>query len=501
MKKLIYLLTIILSLNLVLAVVTYTKTIGSITMDEDSEESINLDNYFEPKVVLEYEIVSEPTDATLMIDGATLTISPDIDWYGEFTFKINASLSTADESVLTGDIKVTVTNIEDSPELIDEDEGIPDQSFNMNQNLTLDLLDYFKHGDDKDMTFFLEANLTNIDAIFDEAEVTFVPDPDWSGNESVVIIAADEDENEGKSNTFTLEVKATNTPPTITSFSPELTQLTLSLGSPQEFSIIASDKNNDILEYQWYLDGFPILGQNLSSYTYQATDPGQYLISVAVSDGIYSKKQEWTVAVDQELGEEIIKEEGVCGNGVVEEGENCGTCPDDATCKEGYACLDNKCIFQEKKSNLSFILILIGVVIFIVLIFVFIYIKRKKARYGFEEKDVKEKLEKPAETPVGEAQKFKIGRNILNENPEEKKEYAKISPQPTTQLETPGLYPRQTVTPEVKEPIKTVDLVMLKNYIKDNINKGFSEEKIRQRLSEKGWSKEKIDKAFAEYKY
>ncbi|MDD5331445.1 MAG: hypothetical protein PHE43_01305 [Candidatus Nanoarchaeia archaeon] len=487
MKTIIYGFIFLVSLSFVFGAITYDPVIPDITMDEDSVyDELMLDDYFEPSF-LTYEIITNTTNVNITLDeegGQNVIITPEEDWYGEFTFAISATDESASEDYVTDDITVTVEDVEDMPELI---EDIPNQVLDINEDVTIDLSDYFKHGDGKDLDYYLSANLTNVDASFDDDEVTFSPELDWYGNESVTIVASDGD-YETSSNEFIIEVRIKNMPPVISSYNPSQSIIELNVGESQLFTVSASDKNNNTLEYKWYIDDIALADQDAANYNYEAGEIGTYSIKVSVSDGSYSDTQKWDVIV-KDTGEDIVTvtKEAVCGNGEIEEGENCGTCQEDAPCKEGYTCQNNACIFQEKKSNLTLILVVVFVfLIFAGLVF-FFYSRKKKKEYGFHEKLVGEK--------------FKAGKEILKDEPMDiSKKTPKIKGQETSELD---LYPKKVVVAEIKEKEieKTVDGVMLRGYIRDNLNKGFSEEKIREMLTKKGWSKEKIDKAFKEYKY
>jgi hypothetical protein len=88
-----------------------------------------------------------------------------------------------------------------------------------------------------------------------------------------------------------------NSPPTIDSFSPEDTTLEIKEGETIQFAHTSSDLDDDnTLTYLWLLDG--IEQSRAQNWTYQATTPGTFNITLVVSDGELLARQQWNVAVN-----------------------------------------------------------------------------------------------------------------------------------------------------------------------------------------------------------
>ena len=85
--------------------------------------------------------------------------------------------------------------------------------------------------------------------------------------------------------------------PTIDSAKPIESGLTIDETQAVEFSVAASDLNNDPLTYAWKFDGDDV--GNEADYTYQSTyeDSGTHTIKVEVSDKLSSASKIWSVEV------------------------------------------------------------------------------------------------------------------------------------------------------------------------------------------------------------
>jgi nitrogen fixation protein FixH len=96
--------------------------------------------------------------------------------------------------------------------------------------------------------------------------------------------------------------------PTIESFEPEQTVVTIKETESVDFNIEASDLNKDELSYSWKLDGAEI-GTD-KAYTFETTydDSGSHTVKVDVSDGTSVVSQLWSVTVENVNRKPILKE-------------------------------------------------------------------------------------------------------------------------------------------------------------------------------------------------
>ncbi len=86
--------------------------------------------------------------------------------------------------------------------------------------------------------------------------------------------------------------------PTLDSFTPEDTAITIDETESVEFSIRASDLNKDILRYSWKLDGVSIGNDDSLEYKTTYEDSGSHTVKAAVSDGIFETEKIWSATVN-----------------------------------------------------------------------------------------------------------------------------------------------------------------------------------------------------------
>ena len=86
--------------------------------------------------------------------------------------------------------------------------------------------------------------------------------------------------------------------PTIDSFKPEETAITIKETEKIDFGIKASDLNKDELTYSWKLDGDKVSSDN--SYAFETTydDSGSHTVKAEVSDETGAASQLWSVTVE-----------------------------------------------------------------------------------------------------------------------------------------------------------------------------------------------------------
>ncbi len=89
-----------------------------------------------------------------------------------------------------------------------------------------------------------------------------------------------------------------NNDPTIDSFTPTDTTPEINEGSSLDFSVTASDPDEDSLSYSWRLDDVVVSTGTSHVYEPGYQDSGTHMIKVIVSDGELTASQEWTVAVN-----------------------------------------------------------------------------------------------------------------------------------------------------------------------------------------------------------
>ncbi len=95
-----------------------------------------------------------------------------------------------------------------------------------------------------------------------------------------------------------LTITSTNTKPHIDRYTPVTSTPLVYVGSSLDFSVGASDPNNDSLTYKWYLNSTEQAGETSSSWTYSPLSASVCTVKVEVSDGSETVSHEWNVNVE-----------------------------------------------------------------------------------------------------------------------------------------------------------------------------------------------------------
>ena len=163
---------------------------------------------------------------------------------------------------------------------------------------------------------------------------------------------------------------------------------------------------------------------------------------------------------------EVYSQEDLCGNGIVDGGENCAVCPQDVVCKAGEICVNDKCTSQ-KSSNYVVVVIAVIVVLLIGISIAFYIYKKKQQELGLE--------------------------NIAKEMSQNK---SPEIPKPEDFYKEPEIKP-QVKASKVDETRK-VNKSLLRTYVKEATYRGHSKERIKENLLSTGWKEQDIDDALKE---
>ncbi|MDP4012830.1 MAG: PGF-pre-PGF domain-containing protein [Candidatus Nanoarchaeia archaeon] len=190
--------------------------------------------------------------------------------------------------------------------------------------------------------------------------------------------------------------------------------------------------------------------------------------------------------------EEFVPSGPICGNGLIEAGENCAVCPADVQCSPGQTCQAGVCITPpqqvrqeqpiqqqvappptvrqpQKGSSLWIWIILTGILIMVILILMIVFRKHKgsEGEFGFTEQGMQ-----PVQSAVP-------GQPMQPQMP--------AQATPPQQIQQP-INNQQPEDPKLKQ---------IKDYISSVMQKGFKKEQIKSTLVSKGWPADLVDKAFA----
>ena len=476
--------------------VTFSGTIANQTWNEDSTKSnaFDLDDYFSgTSLVFSFHGNSS---ITISVDSDhRVSFSAPHNWNGTESIYINATdgSSTAQSNTIT----LTVTGVNDAPYY----STIPSLTWSKNTNKTLNLSQYFTDPEGDSITYN-STSPQHINITISGAIATLVPENGWTGTEYVVFTASDGSAS-NSSNNVTLKVTGNNTAPRIVTYTPALNPV-LKMGDSKTFTITTTDADNDTVTVSWYL-GTTSLNESGKSYTYTASKEGSFVLKVLVSDGSENTTHSWTVTVEKkdsssessadvkepEVGS-ILKKSGesaspLCGNGQVEEGENCGNCPQDVKCGKDEICKDNACV--EKPSSVWPLVITLSIILFLSLAggVAYYFTTRSKKVAGTKEnvRNVELPTAKSGEQPPAEIDDF---YDQVEKKIKEAQEAAQ-HPENVRKNEKEVEEIKEPETPKIEVP-KSV-----KKYVKEMRKLNFSDEQIKKRLEKKGWSEEEINEA------
>jgi PKD repeat protein len=172
--------------------------------DEDTAVEITLTATDVENDNLTFTIVSDVSNGTTSLSGATVTYTPTANFNGTDTFTFKANDGTDDSNTST--VTITVTSVEDSPTTnditasTDEDAAV---------DITLDGSD----GDGDSLTYSV-VNTNNGSVTISGAIAVYTPNANYNGTDTFTYKANDGDE-ESNTSTITVTVNAVNDAPTI----------------------------------------------------------------------------------------------------------------------------------------------------------------------------------------------------------------------------------------------------------------------------------------------
>ncbi len=382
----------------------FTGIIENQSFAEDSTKSnaFDLDTYFADATALTYSVTGN--------SSVTVTIAAD----GQVSFSSTGNISvnetiyfTASDGTLTNrsnNIIVNVYSVNDAPYLKSQ---IPTQNMTKNTNKTITLSDYFADAENNTLNYSVYTAPSNINVTISGNIATLIPAANWTGA-TTIVFAANDSKNSTNSNTVTLNVTFTgNNAPSITDYSPVSDTVTMDTESSKTFSITKSDSDGDALTVKWYLDDQEISGATGDSYQASKLANGSHTLKAVVSDANSTAQRAWNLQINEaikinfatptavETPSILPKAEApkpVCGNGIVEAGEDCATCIEDVKCADNEVCINSKCEKKKGGSSIAIIVILIAGAIGII---VFVLYKMNASRHAYRE-PVKDEVRKQA---------------------------------------------------------------------------------------------------------
>ncbi len=451
-------------INTTVASVSFSGTIPNQTWAEDNSISnvFDLDDYFSSGPYS----VSGNSSTIITIDANNqVSFSSAANWSGIENIKFTSN--GVDSNIVT----LTVNGVNDAPLY----STISNITLDKNENITINVSSYF-FDIENDVLIFSATHSNNLTVIFNSSMATIVPDENWGGLASLIFKAQDGNATTSANNISVIVGEGLNHAPLINSYSPSSSSITISSEETQSFSVNASDSDNDTLFYSWFIDDSKQSTATGSSFTYSDNEVGSHTIKVVVSDGSVTINNSWTLVVNEDSSasdifdveeqdlESIIDTtefDGYCGDGVVGTDENCGNCPNDVKCAQGFVCSNNDCV---EKTSLS-----TGLIVFFVILLVL--------------------------AGIGAGIYFLSMRKTISENRNRDKILQQEEMRSLSEL---GERPPSDINDFYKS--QESQLTPIQRYIKDQKTHKVTNAQIKKKLKSKGWSDKQIKEAFESLK-
>lgn len=191
---------------------------------------------------------------------------------------------------------VSVRNV-NKPPVISSFQPASGASIFEGENLVLQATASDPDGDDLSFVWVMDGIVqTNGTGL--SAEFEYKTQNDYRANGTHQARVTFSDGPSSVSQNWTILVKNTNRPPSITNQSPGPAAEVFE-GQTQQFVVVAGDPDGDDLGFAWFLDGKPQPDASTSVYTFYTnfSSSGTYRLMVEVSDGSLKAHANWTISV------------------------------------------------------------------------------------------------------------------------------------------------------------------------------------------------------------
>ncbi|MDD4156885.1 MAG: Ig-like domain-containing protein, partial [Candidatus Cloacimonetes bacterium] len=193
-------------------------------------------------------------------------------------------------------VSITFLPINDAPYVANP---IEDITFDEDTIFTgLDLNNVF---DDVDIPYgdvltFSSSEHENLTITIENGIVTMTPALNWFGQHTVTFAATD-DSLASVSTDVLVTVLPVNDAPEIVSVLPDSTQMEIFENTIIEFSVVATDVDNEELFYSWFINEIQAESDS-SSFVYHFPENGEFEIKIVVSDGELTAEHIWEITVN-----------------------------------------------------------------------------------------------------------------------------------------------------------------------------------------------------------
>ncbi len=474
----------------------FSGSLPNVTLAEDSTNSstFDLDNFFtDPDAdTMTYTFSGSSAIGTYVNvsveSGNVVKMIGMKNWSSTATIAFTASDGSLTNTSNT--VTINVTPVNDAPYL---SSPIPSQNWSRNTDKTIDLGNYFADVDSSSHNYSVQTSPSHVTVNISGDTATLVPETDWAGSTSIVFRASDgsltADSNSVELNVNGNGSTTSSSAPSIDSHTPILPGVSMAVGEEMEFSITKSDPNGDSMTVEWFLDGGVIDGAENDEYTFVASEEGKFKLKVSISDGDLATTYTWSISVIA-AGESGLSSSvgtgdtnvssivtgsgigaGVCGDGKIDEGEDCLNCEADAGCAQNELCDEGVCKAKPTWwKPVLLVLLILGVLgSGGYLGYYFISQKRAHKSLNILRKDADRKLGSGIE--VAPASEFS---DFLKKKEQQLK----------------GEYKKKEEKDDTPDPLSA-----LKGYIGKMKDKGHTDSEIIEKLKGKGWKEKQIKDA------
>ena len=349
----------------------FSGPIPNQTFNEDATLStaFDLDTYFTDTQAMAYSASGNShITVTIAADGQ-VTFSSTGNWSGSEPVVFTASDGTLTNTSNT--VNVSVTPVNDAPYYT----TIPAQNMTKNTNKTITLSSYFFDVEGSTLNYTVSSAPSHMNVTISGSIATLRPEPNWTGTTSITFTASDGSASTaGNSVSLVVSAGATNTTnrKPVVGCNVGTGKVYLKISESKDLRITSkSDPDGNTLSVAWKVEGTVVDGETGDTYSFSKDAAGTYAVNAVVSDGALSETCVWSVEVSASGEQNYTSETGNigsiidqqteevarCGDGKIQEGENCGNCKDDVKCRESELCSENVCV---PKTNTKTILIVIG---------------------------------------------------------------------------------------------------------------------------------------------
>ena len=192
---------------------------------------------------------------------------------------------------------LNVKAVNDAPNVLD----IPDQTIQEGASFTSISLDSYVtdvDNSDSEITWTYSGNSKLSVSIVNRIATITISDINWNGQETIKFKATDKNGLYDEESAI-FKANPVNDRPVIDSYLP-LTAQDMEIGQQQTFTVNASDIDNAVLNYRWYVND-ALQGETTNKFTYIASSAGNKVIRAAVYDNeLYAlNPPEWAFNVNE----------------------------------------------------------------------------------------------------------------------------------------------------------------------------------------------------------